>query len=249
MGLVTLIERPEGIVVVLSAALCEPIVTRWRAHVLSAKVQLEPAWARVTALAAPAAARCIGLLPSQPGECRHGEGVSLLRWWGQGERFLLLAPASAPAAASEPSGMHAIEWHRADVAPASSHPPRAAVVLRAADVESRSAGGCQSQQGLLRRARGGRARRTRGRLSSTAAPKGCVSSTAARRAGAQRWGRGGEVVDAVEAESGCDLLAVLQLKSGDLALALEGGEGGRLEPAPLPYSVPTERAVAPKARL
>jgi hypothetical protein len=58
----------------------------------------------------------------------------------------------------------------------------------------------------------------------------------------------GEVVDAVEAENGCDLLAVMELSSGDAPLALEGNDGARLEPAPVPYDVPAERVAAPKPR-
>jgi hypothetical protein len=57
------------------------------------------------------------------------------------------------------------------------------------------------------------------------------------------------VVDAVEAESGCDLLAVLELGSAEAPLALEASEPVRLAPAPLPYSVPEQRVAARKSEL
>jgi folate-binding protein YgfZ len=248
LALATLVERPEGIIVVLPAALTQAIVERWRAHVLNAKVCLEVGRWVAAGMTAPAEAGP-GAPPQTPGECRHRDDQSLLRWWGVGERYLLLAPSPSSASGGEASPSLCLEWRRADLVSGIPHvqpATQASFIPQMLNLDLIGAvsfgKGCYVGQEVVARAqRSGISRRMRRFVAACPPP-----ALGARVVDGE--GVAGEVVDAVSSGSGSDVLVVLDLDKVGCPLWLEG-EPEPLEPAALPYSVPLERVTVKASRL
>jgi folate-binding protein YgfZ len=210
---------------------------------LSSKVTFERSPWTVAQISGDAGQALAAELPESPGDCRSVGGVTLLRWWGCHARYVCVAP---PGELLETSGAEAAErtlaWRQSDVR------------MGLAQVRAETQGmfvpqmlnldllsglsyekGCYVGQEVVARARrGGVPRRLLGFSASCPPP---APGTVVRAGDADA----GQVLDAVGSDSGCDLLAVVDLELASGTLELRDTTGSRLVPRSLPYAVPLER--------
>lgn len=241
-ALVTLIEHDQGLLGLFHASLVEGALRRLRAFTLSSKVTFEPSACAVAAVGNDAGQALAVELPESPGDCRSAGGVTLLRWWGSEPRYVCVAP---PGELYENSGVEAgqtLAWRQSDVRMGLAQvrvETQGVFVPQMLNLDLLSGlsydKGCYVGQEVVARARrGGVARRLLGFSASCPPP---APGTVVHAGDAEA----GQVLDAVSSDSGCDLLAVVDLELAHGTLELRDIAGSRLKPRPLPYPVPLER--------
>lgn len=253
-AVLTFLERAEGIVAVFPKALLETELARLRATTLSSKVNFELAPFGVAPLAEADAAALVGELPKAPGECKTAARATLVRWWGIEPRYVVVTHQSDMAApGAEPRSdatARELAWRRSNVVaglPEIYAATQRSFVPQMLNLDVLNGisftKGCYVGQEVVARARrGGVSRRMFGFSAvCEAAPPGTLVITGDLEVG--------EVVDAVTSETGCDLLAVVDLDQLRARLTLRGFEGAELSRTSLPYAVPEERAPSPQKRL
>jgi tRNA-modifying protein YgfZ len=242
-ALVTLIQRDEGLLGLFPASVVDAVLKRLRAFTLSSKVTFEPSPWVVAQVTGDAGQVLAAELPESPGDCRSVDGRTLLRWWGSDARYVWVAP---PGELQQTSGAEAagrtVAWRQSDVR------------MGLAQVRAETQGlfvpqmlnldllnglsyekGCYVGQEVVARARrGGVPRRLLGFSASCCPP---APGTVVRAGDADA----GQVLDAVSSDSGCDLLAVVDLELASGTLELRDTANTRLVPRSLPYTVPLER--------
>jgi folate-binding protein YgfZ len=223
-----LVERSEGVTLLLAAAMAESTLQRLKRYVLRSKVKLEANPAHLCAFQGVEA-----VLPP-PRSHAEADGISTIAWPGEPGRVLLLAAADRfgelPA--------HDVAWHREDVrcglpqVHAQTHEAFVAQMLNLDLLGGISyEKGCYTGQEIIARThfRGTVKRRMLGFHAACAPP---LPGTRVLSGGQHA----GDVVDAAATASGCELLAVISLAQRDQPLELESGAA--LEPRPLPYAIP-----------
>jgi tRNA-modifying protein YgfZ len=228
-ALVWLVERSEGVVLLLPTSMLETLLQRLKKYLLRAKVKLEPDARGLCAYEAAAPA-----VPREPRSHVEQQGVSLIAWPGEPARTLLLAPADRFGALPARDAA----WHLADIRsglPQVYPQTHEAFVAQMLNLDLLGGisfeKGCYTGQEIIARThfRGTVKRRTLGfRAAGTPPVPGTRIVCNGQHAG--------EVVDAAAGESGCELLAVINLAQRAAQLQLESGE--LLQPVPLPYEVP-----------
>ena len=228
-AVVWLVDRRDTVVLILPAMLVDAIAARLRKYVLRSKVKVHAGKLEVYAATGAGAAA--------PRTHLEIEGASYTRWPGDGERILMLAPATAAAIRDEGSEF---AWQLEDIRaglpqvyPATSEAFVAQMLnldlIGAIDYQK----GCYTGQEIIARTHfRGTIKRRMLRFSSAAPPP--VPGTRILSAGQHA----GDVVDAAATPEGCELLAVVSLTQADEQLEVDGQPGQRLSRMPLPYAVP-----------
>jgi len=236
LTLVTLIDRPEGSFMIMPADALEPTLARMRRMLLRAKVtfQEQPEDWALAPVSAALAGELFDRLPESAGHCLMGEHASLVRWWSADARYLLLARRAQLGLLEDESGALDAQWQRADVAaglPAVYAATRESFVPQMLNLDLLHGlsydKGCYVGQEVVARARRAQVKRRMFRFGAACAPP--APGTRVLRANADA----GEVVDAAATPAGCELLAVVDVERGPLALSLPGGAA--LSPLELPY--------------
>jgi folate-binding protein YgfZ len=228
-----LIERSDGIVLVLPASMVDTTLARLRKYVLRAKVKLESGSDRFLVCAAT------DPLSDVPLQAHHQiDARSYVRWPG-GERVLCLAEAGADAI-SDPD--IALGWRRADIAaglPQVYPATHEAFVAQMLNIDLLGGigfeKGCYTGQEIIARThfRGAIKRRMIRLRAGVDAPEPGTRIVAGEQ-------HAGDVVDSVpipngRTSGGCELLAVVTLTQANEPLRLESSTGATLERLPLPY--------------
>jgi folate-binding protein YgfZ len=225
-----LVERSEGVVMLLPAAMLESTLQRLKKYLLRAKVKLEPGL--LHAFVGPELAEGAELLT--PRTHVEEDGISTIAWPGEPGRVLLLT-------ATGPFGelpAHDAAWHREDLRcglPQVYPQTHEAFVAQMLNLDLLGGisfeKGCYTGQEIIARThfRGTVKRRM---LAFSAACEAPLPGTRVLSGGQHA----GDVVDAAAAPSGCELLAVISLAQRDQPLELESG--ATLERRPLPYPIP-----------
>lgn len=227
-AIVWLVERTDGIVLLLPQSMIEPTLARLRKYVLRAKVKLESGANRFTVLG-----RLDASLDAPPRTHRQDGGRSWIQWPGLRPRVLCIAETTdAPAA--PPLG---VEWRREDVGaglPQVYPQTHEAFVAQMLNVDLLGGisfeKGCYTGQEIIARThfRGAIKRRMlRFSADVAAPPPGTRLVTDNQHAG--------DVVEAVDVAQGCELLAVVNLAKVDAALEIESAPGRVLQRLDLPY--------------
>ena len=226
-----MVQRSEGILLILPTALVDATLVRLRKYVMRAKVKIESVAGRlaiggVTDDPNPRAAR----------SHQEIDGTSIIAWpAGHGHR-LIIAPGDS-SFAKDAAFEH--EWHRADIRGGlpqvypQTHEVFVAQMLNVDLLGGVSFDkGCYTGQEIVARAhfRGTVKRRMVGFSASCAPP----SPGARILSGA---GHAGDVVDAVATAGGCELLAVISLEKLGDPLQVADAPGSELTRLELPYAV------------
>ncbi len=224
-----LIERSEGIVLLLPASMLDSTLTRLKKYVLRSKVVIESGTERWQVCGAPASID----LPERGH--REVDGRSEIQWPGESPRVLALIERGATVAA-DPAFID--QWRRDDIAAGlpqvypQTHEAFVAQMLNADLLGGIGfEKGCYTGQEIIARMhfRGTVKRRMlRFRAASEAPEPGERIAVGEQHAG--------DVVDAVATNEGCELLAVVNLAQIDAALELASNRT-KLERLPLPYVV------------
>ncbi len=249
-AVLTLIERDGQIIALLPPTLRSRLLPRLKNYILRAKVQLldDPALWTLSAMSRQCASEAFATLPEQPGDVVHAPAGSLLRWWSHDERYLLLTPgaASEPVNHNDDSGVDAcLIWRRADIAAGlpqvypETHESFVAQMLNLDALHGISFNkGCYTGQEIIARThyRGTIKRRMlRYRADCSAPDPGTRIVSDGNPAG--------EVVDSVDTENGCELLAVMSLElATSPGLVLQDMPSASLSPLSLPYELPVKEA-------
>ena len=223
-AVVWLVERTEGIVLLLPTTMLETTLQRLKKFVLRAKVKLESG--TLSAYQGPAA---VAALRSHV----ETDGLSILAWPGEPQRTLLLAAADR--FGELPVRDEA--WHLEDIRSGlpqvhpQTHEAFVAQMLNLDLIGGISfEKGCYTGQEIIARThfRGTVKRRMLGFRADCPAP---IPGTRVLSNGQHA----GDVVDAAATASGCELLAVINLAQREAALTLESGVP--LLSMPLPYAI------------
>lgn len=227
-----LVERSDGITLVLPAAMMGAALVRLRKFVLRAKVKIEAATERLVVYEAET--------PAEMSLRQHVEhdGVSLIRWPGEPRRVMMIAPPGHTAT-SDPIRQQA--WHLADIR---AGLPRiypqtneifVAQMLNLDVLEGISFDkGCYTGQEIIARAHfRGAVKRRMFRFRAATRPPDPATRIAFD------GNHAGEVVAAAATPEGCELLAVVTAAHADGALVLDRSPPIKLERLELPYAVPT----------
>jgi tRNA-modifying protein YgfZ len=225
-----LIERSNGITLVLPASMLDSTLARLRKYVLRAKVKVEPGSSQLLVCAASDA-------PSDLAPQSHRQiGARSYVGWPGGSRVLCLAEADTDAISSPEV---ALEWHRADIAaglPQVYPETHEAFVAQMLNIDVLGGigfeKGCYTGQEIIARThfRGAIKRRMIRLRAGADAPKPGTRIVVGEQ-------HAGDVVDAVPASDGCELLAVVTLTQANEQLRLESAAGAPLERLPLPYQL------------
>lgn len=244
-AILTLIERGDGIVALLPAAMVEITIARLRKYILRSKVVIEGAQEQLQLFAATRAELELQQLPLPQQAGAHWErlSTSVLRWRDPQERFLVIRPRAlvgdipaARRAGSDPDQ----DWHLAEIRAGlpqvfpETHESFVAQMLNLDTLGGISfEKGCYTGQEIIARAHfRGAVKRRMFRLSADGSPP---------PAGTRIFAEGthaGEVVMAAAVGTGCELLAVLHLTHRQQPLELESRPGVVLTPQQLPYALP-----------
>lgn len=225
-AVVWLIERSDGIVLLLPVSMVDAMVARLRKYILRAKSRIESGAARLAVYDA-------GMDDTLPprSHAEH-EGISTIGW--PGGRKLLIAPTGIPAVAD---AARQAAWRLADIRAGlpqvypQTHEAFVAQMLNLDLLEGISFDkGCYTGQEIIARThfRGMVKRRMFRFRAACPAPE---PGTRVIGAGAHA----GEVADAAQTQDGCELLAVLTTAQADAPLELDGVPGVPLERMTLPY--------------
>jgi len=238
----TLLEREEGIVALCDSSSANELLVSLRARTFSSKVSFEPLPLAIAAVSAGDARGLLNGLPLAPGECAGAGQLTLLRWWGAGPRYLLVAPEKQIHALPDEGGRRTLAWRESDIMdglPRIFPETERAFVPQMLNLDLLEGisydKGCYTGQEVVARARRGGVPRRMFRFSA-----GCVPP----RPGTvvvHQDAEVGLVVDAVASPTGCELLAVVALAQLSAGLSLRGLESSDLALGTLPYDVPRER--------
>lgn len=215
-----IVERSDGLAMLLPASMLDATVARLRKYTLRAKVKIDPAGTRLVACDAGA-----GDLPARS----HAEenGVSLIGWPGTTRRQLMLAPLAADTA-GDPAKREA--WQLADIRAGlpqvypQTHEAFVAQMLNLDQLEGiHFDKGCYTGQEIIARTHfRGAIKRRMFRFGAACLPP--EPGTRVLVDGAHA----GDVVDAAATPDGCELLAVVNIAQVNAALELDGVAAGRL---------------------
>lgn len=242
-AVLTLLERSDGFVAILPAAIVETLVTRLRKYILRSKVTIESGHNQWQLLAATAAQLNMQQLPIPQDLGAHAESgdISVLRWRDALERYIVLRPVGANTTITAIESPHADdEWQLAEIRaglPQIFPETQDAFVAQMLNLDVLDGinfnKGCYTGQEIIARAhfRGAVKRRMFGFAANCASP---APGTRLLAAGTHA----GEVVMAAATDNGCELLAVVHLGQREQALELEIHPGVPLLPRALPYTVP-----------
>lgn len=224
------LERTDGIALVLPAALVDTTVLRLRKYVLRAKAKIEPAkHLQLGVLPRPALPAAVTL--AEPGSHREFDGVSYFTLPGVDDVLMLGAFSAAADAAREQ------QWHLSQIRaglPQVYPETHEAFVAQMLNIDLLGGinfeKGCYTGQEIIARAhfRGTVKRRMFLFHSAGATP---VPGTRLL-AGEQH---AGDVVDAVATDDGCDVLAVISLAQLNNELHVDG-QAAPLTRLSMPYS-------------
>jgi folate-binding protein YgfZ len=230
-AVIWLIERSDGICLLVPSSMTDALLARLRKYVLRAKVKLEPAADKYQIGGA------IGLsLGTAPRTHQEIEGQSWIAWPGETPRVLCLTGTdhSLPT-----STEFSADWRRVDIAsglPQVYPETHEAFVAQMLNLDALGGisfdKGCYTGQEIIARThyRGTIKRRMfRFRAAADAPTPGTRIVVQEQHAG--------EVVDAVPTADGCELLAVVTLAHVNDALTLDVPGRPVLVQLPLPYQV------------
>jgi folate-binding protein YgfZ len=229
-AIVWMVERSDGILLILPAELVDATVTRLRKYVLRARAKIESAAGRFVVGGAVAG----DARPLRAHEERGG--VSFIRWPMEAARLLIVAPVAANLL---DDAQFASDWHRAEIRaglPQVYSQTREAFVAQMLNVDLLEGisfeTGCYTGQEIIARThfRGTVKRRM------VAFHAACPPPPPATRV-ANGESHAGDVVDAVATPQGCELLAVLSLTELQKELRLADAGGVVLQRMPMPYEV------------
>lgn len=235
-AVVRLVQREDGIAMILPSSMLDSTIARLRKYVLRAKVRLYSGADTLVAYALPRAAVPAGVrLESPSAHAVHG-GVSYVNWIPAADHALALAPPGLPAR-TDPTVEAA--WHLAEIRAGQpqiypqTHESFVAQMLNLDLLDGISfEKGCYTGQEIVARTHfRGAIKRRMFRFAATSAPP--VPGTRLVH-GDQH---AGEVVDAAASSDGCELLAVVNLAQKDEELRLEGS-GVPLRRLPMSYEIP-----------
>lgn len=229
-AVLTIVQRPEAILLITSAALGDRVISRLRPFVLRAKVSLQPgggSYCLAADMRGEGAARDL-----HPGEHLLLDDVSIVRPAVGSRRELYVIPDSR---SELPDGE--VDWRLADIRaglPNIFPPTWESFVSQTLNLDLLGAisfdKGCYTGQEVIARAHyRGAVKRRMLRFEATGSAPEPGSRVLAH------GGHAGDVVDAADVPGGCEMLAVISLEKLALPLALENGAGlRRLE---LPYPI------------
>jgi folate-binding protein YgfZ len=227
-----MLDRTDGIALVLPAALVDSTVLRLRKYVLRAKAKIEPAKHLQVGLVSRSALPADVTL-GEAGSHREIDGVSYFTLPGMEEVMALGSVSAAPDAAREQ------QWHLSQVRaglPQVYPETHEAFVAQMLNIDVLGGinfeKGCYTGQEIIARAHfRGTVKRRMFLFHSASTPP-----TPGTRvlAGEQH---AGDVVDAVVTEDGCDILAVISLAQLNSELRVDG-QDGVLTRLTMSYSVP-----------
>jgi folate-binding protein YgfZ len=236
------IEREGALLLLVPPDIAEQLLLRFRKMKLGANVRFEILPWTVGVLSAEQAAVSLPDLPPDNGACVTRGDVSAMRHWGQAGDALVVAPAEALNLADD-AGAAERTFHanriKAGVpqvvrATATQFVPQTLNLDLIAGVAYDK--GCYVGQEVVARARrGGVPRRVFGYDAACSAPL----------PGAPLFGPSGEVgtvLDAVDTDGGCTLLAVVDVERAAAPMTLAPEAGVPVTPRALPYAVPTQKA-------
>jgi tRNA-modifying protein YgfZ len=230
-----LIERDDGVALILPESMMESVAARLRKYVLRAKVKVESGAGRLLAGVVDAAALAdIDELSPARAHVQQA-GVSFVRLPGHAQILLL---ANAPSW-SELNPSSDLAWRLEGVRAGlpqvypETHEAFVAQMLNLDLLDAISfTKGCYTGQEIIARTHyRGAIKRRMFRFSAPCPPPAPGTRIAA---GDQH---AGDVVDAVAVQDGCELLAVVSLAQVGQRLALESSTGVPLQPLTLPYEV------------
>jgi folate-binding protein YgfZ len=236
------VERDGALLLVLPPDMADHLLVRFRKMKLGANVRFEMLpWTVGVVSADQAAASFPGLSTDEGASVTHN-GLTALRFWGQTGDVLVVAPAGALIAADD-SGAAERSFHAKRIAAGVPQVVRATATQFVPQTLNLDliAGvaydkGCYVGQEVVARARrGGVPRRVFGYEAACPAPL----------PGSPLFGPSGEVgsvLDAVDTEAGCTLLAVVDVEHATAPMTLTNEAGAQLTPRALPYAVPTQKA-------
>ncbi len=226
-AIVWMVERSDGILLILPAELVDATVARLRKYVMRAKAQIEPGLNRF--VIGGTTGTDIG-----PSRTHHErEGISLIHWPSNSGRVLVVAPATA---SLQDDAQFAADWQQADIRAglpqvySQTHEAFVAQMLNVDLLEGISfEKGCYTGQEIIARThfRGAVKRRMiafAGDCSPPSPGTRIVSGDA----------HAGDVVDSVATPQGCELLAVISLTELQKGLRLTDAV---LQRIPMPYEV------------
>lgn len=259
-----MVKRGDGIALILPAALLDSTLQRLRKYVLRAKVAIESGRERFALYDATGSALVTAsVLPETPGahlevggtDDAASSAVSLIRWPGgtgtsgsppvggfAAPRVLMLAPAvllpELGTAVIDPVAEHA--WRLADLQAGLPrlHPQtQEAFVAQMLNVDLLGGinfeKGCYTGQEIIARTHfRGAVKRRMLRFRAE-----CPPPAPATRVVTADGTHAGDVVDAIDTNGGCELLAVISLSRLDTPLALADLAGSSLTRLALPYEV------------
>ncbi|MEJ1964588.1 MAG: hypothetical protein WDO56_24780 [Gammaproteobacteria bacterium] len=246
-AVVTLLDRGDAVVALVATSMAGNVLSRLRNYVLRSKVAFveDPGYA-VAPITAADAADLVDGAPRAPGDSESRGSLSVLRWWGADDRYLLVAPRAA--VQETPDASADLRWQRADIAAGvpqvypQTHELFVAQMLNLDLLGGISFDkGCYTGQEIIARThyRGTIKRRMMRFSANCAVP---APGTRVLHGGAHA----GEVADACIAapESGksCELLAVISVDRAGDALDLDGIENSSLSRLGLPYVIPQAAA-------
>ena len=228
-----LVERNEAIALIAPSSMMETLAARLHKYVLRSKVKIDAGTLGVAVVdanrLAPLAALSTDRMHAQD------SGLSLVRL--PGHRQILLIGASVKSI--EPSADAELIWRRDDIAAGLPHvypETHESFVAQMLNIDLLGGvsfnKGCYTGQEIIARTHyRGAIKRRMFRYTAACPPP---SPGARIVAGEQH---AGDVVDAVEVDGGCDLLAVISLAQRQASLRLEHTNVA-LAPASLPYEAP-----------
>lgn len=224
----TLIEWGEDVVLLCPRAVLDSTLQRLRRFIIAAKVSFAPLGQALVALSQESAAALLGQPPPQtPGACAQSKGGVIVRYWGAEPRWLLVPSGPLSEQLRLQSSKADAAWHASDIRQGlpqvypetqKSFVPQHLNLDHLDGVSFKK--GCYVGQEVVARARLKGVPRRMFAYTATCAPPPPGSPVTCDGQEV------GEVVDAVVAEFGCSLLAVVDSK-------LASAAGLRLEDTPL----------------
>lgn len=232
-AIVWMVERADGIALIVPTELREALISRLRKYVLRAKVTF------ATNALIVAGTSDTGDLGAQRVHKQTGS-ISRVRWPGDEPRALLLLPAGQQVNLDEE---RAQAWRLEDIRAGlpqiftQTHEAFVAQMLNADLLEGISfEKGCYTGQEIIARAHfRGTVKRRMFRFGAD-----CVPPAPGSRVISEDASHAGDVVAAEASGPGCELLAVINLAQRDAALRIDGVPEGALRKLPLPYEVTSE---------
>lgn len=216
-----LVERSDGIVLILPASMVDTILQRLRKYTLRAKVRLDSLAARLSIHAGPASAA-----QAARAHVEH-DGVSTITWPGSPQRTLVLAP---PSETMLPDPQHELAWRLADIRAGlpqvypETYEMFVAQMLNLEQLDGISFDkGCYTGQEIIARLHyRGTVKRRMHHFSAACPPPPLATRLVSNGTHA------GDVVDSAATPAGCELLAVVNLAQLQERLELESAMGVQL---------------------